>query len=307
MYEKLPETLKKDAGFLLWRYETRKGKKTKVPYTVKGFKANPTERKQFSSFEAVRLAMDKDGYDGIGIFVEPRFSAIDIDDCAEDGKLTALAADIIALMDSYTEYSPSGKGIRILIDTTDAVFDKEKYYVNNRKLHLEAYTEKKYVTITGNAVCEKPIRKCGENFTTFLERYMVKPVPEKPKVSPPGSFLSDAAVIDIAMSAANSEKFRRLWNGDTTGYASYSEAELALCSILAFYCGGDCEQIDRLVRMSDLYRDKWDREDYSKRTIEKAVSVTKDFYKPIAVPPASRDFNDVLQRLIGLEIISNKR
>ena len=307
MFEKLPEILKKEAGFILWRYEERKGKPTKVPYRINGAKADATSRSHFSSFDAVKCVFDKGGYNGIGIFVEPKFSAIDIDGCVTDSRLTELAKDIINRMDSYTEYSPSGKGVRIFIDTTDAVFDKEKYYINNRKIHVEAYTENKYVSATGNAICEKSVRKCGDDFVKFLETYMVKPEPQKPKATPPGSFLSDAAVIDLAMSAANSEKFRKLWNGDTARYASQSEADLALCSILAFYCGGDAEQIDRLMRMSDLCRDKWDGDDYSKRTIEKAVSGTTEFYKPVAVSSASQDFNDVAQKLIGLNVITNKR
>ena len=158
MYEKLPETLKSGAGFLLWRYETRNGRPTKVPYRISGVRADATNRSHFSSFEAAKLAFDKGGYDGIGIFVEPRFSAIDIDDCVTESGFTELADDIINLMDSYTEYSPSGKGVRIFIDTADAVFDKAKYYVNNRKIHVEAYTEKKYVSATGNVIREKPIR-----------------------------------------------------------------------------------------------------------------------------------------------------
>ena len=174
-------------------------------------------------------------------------------------------------------------------------------------VNVEAYTENKYVSATGNAICEKSVRKCGHDFVRFLDAYMVKPEPQKPKVTLPGSFLSDAAVIDLAMSAANSEKFRKLWNGDTAGYASQSEADLALCSILAFYCGGDTGQIDRLMRMSDLSRDKWDRDDYSKRTIEKAVSGTSEFYKPIAASAASQDFNDVAQKLISLNVLSNRR
>ena len=59
--------------------------------------------------------------------------------------------------------------------------------------------------------------------------------------------------------------------------------------------------------MSDLCRDKWDRDDYSKRTIEKAVSGTTEFYKPVAVSSASQDFNDVAQKLISLNVITNKR
>lgn len=31
MYEKLPDDLKRNARFCLWRYETRKSKPTKVP------------------------------------------------------------------------------------------------------------------------------------------------------------------------------------------------------------------------------------------------------------------------------------
>jgi len=39
----------------------------------------------------------------------------------------------------------------------------------------------------------------------------------------------------------------------------HSRADLALCGMLAFWCGGDPERIDRLFRRSDLMREKWDR------------------------------------------------
>lgn len=95
MFDKLPETLKKEAGFLLWKYEERDVNQTKVPYRINGFKADPTKRSHFSAFEAVKPVFDKGRYDGIGISVEPRFSAIDIDDCvADDGnKLTVRSRD----------------------------------------------------------------------------------------------------------------------------------------------------------------------------------------------------------------------
>lgn len=131
MFDKLPETLKKEAGFLLWKYEERDGNQTKVPYKINGFKADPTNRSHFSAFEAIKPVFDKGGYDGISIFVEPWFSDIDIDDCVTDDGLTDLAKDIVGQMDSYIEYSLSGKGIRIIIDITDVLFDRAKYYVNN--------------------------------------------------------------------------------------------------------------------------------------------------------------------------------
>jgi primase-polymerase (primpol)-like protein len=49
--------------------------------------------------------------------------------------------------------------------------------------------------------------------------------------------------------AANGEKFAKLWSGDVSGYPSQSEADLALCGILAFWTR-DRAQIDRLFRQS---------------------------------------------------------
>ncbi|MCL1803191.1 MAG: phage/plasmid primase, P4 family [Eubacteriaceae bacterium] len=46
-----------------------------------------------------------------------------------------------------------------------------------------------------------------------------------------------------------------------------------MCNILAFYSGGDFDQIDRLFRQSGLYRDKWERDGYRNQTIQKAVGI----------------------------------
>jgi putative DNA primase/helicase len=70
--------------------------------------------------------------------------------------------------------------------------------------------------------------------------------------------------------------------GDCAGYASRSEADLALCGALAFWTRGDPEQIDRLFRRSALYRAKWneDRGDmtYGARTIAVAIGRCTAFY-----------------------------
>lgn len=63
-----------------------------------------------------------DDFDGIGIALAGGLSAIDIDHCIEDGKLSEMAEDIITLADSYTEVSPSGKGIRIIGKTRKTDF-----------------------------------------------------------------------------------------------------------------------------------------------------------------------------------------
>ena len=89
-------------------------------------------------------------------------------------------------------------------------------------------------------------------------------------------------LIEKAKNAKNGAKFTALWEGLTDGYDSQSEADLALCCLLAFWTGGDRDRIDRLFRQSGLYReDKWGgREDYRERTINAALEQTTEFYDP---------------------------
>jgi hypothetical protein len=84
--------------------------------------------------------------------------------------------------------------------------------------------------------------------------------------------------------------FCRLWNADTAGYASQSEADMALCCHLAFWTGKDASRMDSLFRQSGLYRDKWERQDYRERTIAKAIERTTETYNP-GQPYAAREAN----------------
>ena len=89
--------------------------------------------------------------------------------------------------------------------------------------------------------------------------------------------MDDDQIITKCQQAKNADKFQALYNGDITGYPSQSEADLALCSILAFNTR-NYAQIDRLFRHSGLYRDKWDKfhgkYTYGSMTIQKAIVET---------------------------------
>src|SRR5687767_4531215 len=94
------------------------------------------------------------------------------------------------------------------------------------------------------------------------------------------SELTDEEVISLARSARNTAKFEALWEGDTSGYTSHSEADQALISLLAFYTQ-DERQLDGLYRQSALCREKWiERPDYRQRTIQRALSNLTETYTP---------------------------
>lgn len=226
-----------------------------------------------------------DGYDGIGMGVFDLYFAVDIDDCVVDGKLTDMAQDIVDTMDSYTEYSPSGTGTRIICTAKGLSYEKARYYINNRNIGLEVYVAgytEKFVTLTGNTIRGTEVAERTQALMTVLEKYMVRPAPQKKeKTDAPGSYLSDASVIAKATMSKQGEKFKSLWAGNIPQGKSHSEADLALCTILAFWCGGDTEQMDRLFRQSGLYREKWEREDYRTIALQKAVAATTEFYSPL--------------------------
>ena len=77
-------------------------------------------------------------------------------------------------------------------------------------------------------------------------------------------------------------KFREYWGGGWGDKKSKSEADLGLCSILAWWTGGDVGAIDRLFRQSGLFDGdggKWERISYREPTIDKACNLST-FYDP---------------------------
>lgn len=126
----------------------------------------------------------------------------------------------------------------------------------------------------------------------------------------PGSYLPDETILEKIFSSANGKKAEALWNGDNDG-KSASEGDLALCNILAFWCGGDSEQMDRLFRSSSRIRSKWDEvhgvKTYGDMTIDKAIRNCKEFYKPLGKSVAVDDFNELVPILMELKPEVNPR
>src|SRR2546421_12864294 len=91
--------------------------------------------------------------------------------------------------------------------------------------------------------------------------------------------MMDEQVLQVATRAKNGEKVSRLLAGDSTGYASPSEADLAFVGILACYTP-DPEQLARLWQGSGLARRKAHVPGYVRRTIVKAVRNRGFTYDP---------------------------
>lgn len=307
--DNLPPELRETGLFCCWRYEDRNGKRTKVPYNprTRG-RAQSTNPSTFAPLVSALETMERGGYDGVGVGVFGSLGAIDIDHCVDDsGKLSELARDVVATIHGYTEYSPSGHGLRVLFTVPDGFqYNKVRYYINNQRAGLEVYiagATKKYVTVTGNAINPGyPLEERGEQLAAVLEKYMrrTSAVRELPTTPPPEALVhgggnssrqgaesfDDATLIERASQSRSGIAFARLWAGDTSGYKSRSEADIALCNMLAFWTNRDAARMDRLFRQSGLMREKWDRRQsgstYGAITIQNAIASCHSGYDPQA-------------------------
>lgn len=281
-----PDLLKSLPVWVLWRLEERKGKLTKVPYKVNGQKASPTDPATWTTQRCALAAMQKSPgiYQGIGAVMSKknRLVFIDIDHCIlEDSSFTERAEDILeAFKDddgnlaTFAEVSQSGTGIHLI------VIGEVPRCFNNRKLGVEMYDDGRFIAMTGKAIAPCEPLECETGIKYVFERYKTakySPNEISHRIVDPSLKREDDWIIQHARDrVGKSNKFPALFSGDWSEYESRSEADLALCNILAFWTNKDPEAIDRIFRRSGLYRAKWERKDYSRNTIQKAIASSMD-------------------------------
>ena len=302
----IPQELKTNASFCVWKMEKRQGRPTKVPYNPKtGAMARTNDPSTFSDFGTAMKTYALGGWDGIGYRVSEGIGAIDIDHCIrEDGSLNDVAASIMSFFpDAYFERSPSGTGLRGFFRLSpDFAYDKTVYYINNRKHGLEVYlpgATNRFVTVTGDVYRSGSVTRNDEALQNALDTFMRRANRVEGSRIEACSYLDDDAVIEHASRSESGDKFRMLYDGRwEEGYDSQSDADMALVSMLAFWCGNVEEQIDRIFRTSGLMREKWDRRTgdstYGQITIRNAVASNGTIYVPVRdLGSAEEDFSDL--------------
>jgi putative DNA primase/helicase len=269
--------------WVCWRSEKRDGKLTKVPYSPRsGLRARSDNPDSWGTLVEAEQAAERDDYDGIGFVFAARdpFCGVDLDSCVdpEMGEIEPWASEIVEGLDSYTEFSPSGRGLHIMVQA-------KLPPGGNRKDRIELYDRGRFFTVTMRRLpgTSRRIEDRQEEVDALHARLFLpeeQQAPAKPAThdSAKAGGLADAEVLRRAMSSRSGVRFAKLWAGDRSGYASDSEADLALCSMLAFWVGPDEERIASLFARSGLDREKWNREDYRQRTISRALAGTADFY-----------------------------
>lgn len=219
------------------------------------------------------------------------FFFVDIDDALTETGWSDIANEITAMFrGAFMEVSMSGKGLHIIGRGKPNVPHRNK----NTALHIELYTQRRFVALTGQGATGDATYECQSALDNLIDKYFAelnteplaewttKPCQEWSGPDDDTELLELATQIKTARSMlGHSPTFQELWTASPTLGKFYphsenpfdhSSADLALCCHLAYLTGKDCDRIDRLFRMSALYRSKWEREDYRYNTITQAIT-----------------------------------
>jgi hypothetical protein len=288
--ENIPDELKARAQWVVWRWlwKARERKWDKPLFNPKtGNLADHGNPKTWGTYELALGQYIAGGFDGIGyvFWATDPYAGVDLDHrvSPETGNLDPGALAIVERLSSYTEYSPSGEGLHILI--------KAKLPPTGRKhpkKGFECYDRLRYFTMTGQHLKGTPLTIAPRQDAMAAVHAEVfaadDPLPLSTASSNgagPSPSVDDDRIIQKALAAKNGERFGQLMAGDTAGYRSQSEADLALCRLLAFFTQDEA-QVDRLFRQSALYREKWERTDYRDKTIDLAIRTAHEHWSGVS-------------------------
>lgn len=325
-YNAIPQELKQLKNWVCWKAEKDErshsgiSKKPINPRTG-GFAMsnNPDTWTDFDT--AAREAVK---YSGIGfMFGGSGYFGVDIDDMPEELEKFAngqdgIISEFVNTLQSYTEYSQSHTGIHIICRGKLPDGGRKKKHSFGG---FEMYDKGRFFVMTGECCSEfAELNDCTESIKLLHSKYIgggKEPKAKKPKAA--AVPLSANELIKKACEAKNGAAFQALYYvGDLSNYGSQSEADLALCNILAFWTGCDAALMDSLFRSSALMREKWDRKQkgttYGAITIQKAIEGCTEVYKPsesdgysLSIGSGSKGDNGAGQKLYTFDDMGNAK
>jgi primase-polymerase (primpol)-like protein len=158
-FDRIPAALRAGQQHVVWQAERRAdGKIGKTPYIARAalqdkfFRASSTKPQNWSSFSQAKAAYTRGGLAGIGRVLTSGLVFGDIDHCIDraTGTLDPAALEILALIHSYKELSPSGDGVHFFL-AGQLPPDAQNIY-HYKGLKIELYESGRYATLTGRPV-----------------------------------------------------------------------------------------------------------------------------------------------------------
>lgn len=284
----IPDELKQLRNWCCYKIVDGEGAKPKkLPINaITGGNAMSNNKSTWSTYNTAYNSCIQNKYDGLGFFFEPPYFGVDIDNVESEiyeyvqGNNNNIIGEFINTLNSYSEFSRSKNGIHIICKGTLPEGGR-------RKNNVEMYQTGRFFIMTGYQIGDiKEIKDCSNEIKFLHSKYIGKKDIVEQKTTNSYNFTSDSEIINLIKKSKQANTFMNLYNGNWQGdYLSQSEADMALCSILAFWTGKNEKQIDDIFRSSALYRPKWDSLrgalTYGQKTILEAINKCTNVYEPI--------------------------
>lgn len=250
----IPMTMQNTAQWCLWRREGDK----KIPYSANyDGMASSTKQATWCSYEKALQEFQCGDYGGLGFIITAGWVFIDLDDCFIDGRLTALAQNVLEnFKECYAERSQSGHGLHIIAKGTIPSSIKTK--------QIEIYGNARYCAITGETIfANEPQDKQNEvmQLWRWLNAKRNAGRKERQEQHPQVCYqcsLNAQEIIDRASRSKGGDVFAQLYQGDwqslNIGDKTQSSADLSFCNRLAFWCGCDRGLMADIFRSSGMFR-----------------------------------------------------
>ncbi len=272
---------------LRWSEREKAMVPTKVPFQPNGKPADATDAATWSTFKECKAHDEKVGFvlsDDLSMVV------IDLDKCLDEKGIIEDTAYrmVYEKSDSYTEISPSGTGLHILLKlpTPYPLIARR----SAKSPGFEIYAKGRYMTYTANPYqTKKKIREISHDELTSILEIVGYPWGKTPAdETSPHIPNPDSEILSRMFHSKNGERIKALHDGDTSQYNDdASAADAALLAHLAYWTQKDPNIMRQLWLASPLgQREKTQkRPDYQDRSIRAAIALCKDTY----TPPAAAD------------------
>ncbi|HEM3166365.1 TPA: DEAD/DEAH box helicase family protein, partial [Streptococcus suis 92-1400] len=291
-YENIPDELKREKRWCLYKIIQRDGKNTKLPLMPNGKPAKSNDKATWNSYEDCIIALKHSIGEGLGFFLGDGYIGIDIDKVSDDimeyntnHHVSSMTADFLRGISTYAEISPSKTGLHFI--GKGEVPGERKRYKN-----FEIYDKDRFFTVTGNVIKDRDrskIESIDSELKSLYEKYMPKTnkISAENKRSPTvTSYNGEQDVLeklfDRGYFSYTGEDLRRIYYGNYESYFnSRSEADFFMLQRLLYYTA-DVEQSISFIENSGLKREKWYKRrgntDYIHYIADKAISSIKQFY-----------------------------
>lgn len=263
-WQRIPAELRDRAQWVVWRYEQRGDKRTKVPYSPSGKHAKSSDPTTWATFDQVIAVAER--FDGIGyVFsADDPYTGCDFDAPLDAGKLAT-----VKTLGSYTERSPSGNGLHVIVR---AKLRGPGH--NDQEAGREIYDSGRYFTMTGAHVEGTPTTiearqiEIDAYYATFAP---VRAVVTQRVIHTPSQLGDVTAIVERISRSRQGDEFRRLYAGQHT-YRSASEADAALLRLVSWWVQGDTGAMLAVWKGSALWREERCNDDYVSRTLQHGLS-----------------------------------